>query len=262
MLPIMPALLNATVAVPAAGDPLVLFVAMDGNDAWSGQLEAPGDGDGPFATLARAARAVAEARAAGDGQDRAIRVFVRGGCYALDAPLVLTAAHSGTAEHPTTFAAYRDEHPEISGGRAITGWEQGELNGHAVWAAALPEVQAGGWNFRQLWVNGERRERPRFPKEGFYWFTGFGDQPADAPWNEGGRQMKVVPGAVDPGWRNLPDVEIVAFTRWIDCRLPIERLEGDLVTFTKPSVFKLEDTKQGGPARYWVENVAEALDRP
>ncbi len=264
MLPIVPALLNATAAAPAAYDPPVFFVASDGNDAWSGRLTAPNAAatDGPFATLARAAEAVAEARDADGGMERSIHVFVRGGRYELPEPLVLTAAHSGTPEHATLFAAYQGERPEISGGREITGWQTADLNGHAVWAAELAEVKSGEWYFRELWVNGERRERPRLPKEGTYRFTGFGDKPADAPWNEGCQQMKFAPGELDPAWMNLGDVEIMAFTRWVDSRLPIRAIEGDLVTFTKPSVFKLEDTKKGGPGRYWVENVIEALDTP
>jgi hypothetical protein len=264
VLSIVPALLNATAAVSSAAEPVVLFVATSGNDAWSGRLDAPNAEatDGPFATLARAAQAVAEARAADGGRERAVRVFICEGRYALGEPLILTSAHSGTAEHPTTFAAYHGERPETSGGRSITGWKPAELNGHAVWAAELPEVKGGQWYFRELWVNGARRERPRLPKEGVYWFTGFGDKPANAPWNQGCKQMRFAPGEIDAGWKNLSDVEIMAFTRWVDSRLPIESIEGDLVTFSKPSVFKLEDTKKGGPGRYWVENVADALDTP
>ncbi|MBM3472538.1 MAG: right-handed parallel beta-helix repeat-containing protein [Armatimonadetes bacterium] len=264
MLPIVTALLNATAGAASAAEPIVFFVATNGNDAWSGRLEAPDAAgtDGPFATIPRAAQAVADVRAAGGGKDRAVRVFIRAGRHVLKEPLVLAAAHSGSRECPTTFAAYHGERVEVSGGRAITGWKPAELNGHAVWAAELPEVKSGDWHFRELWVNGERRERPRLPKEGMYWFAGFADKPADAPWNEGNRQMRFVPGELDPNWRNLSDVEIMAFTRWVDSRLPIESIEGDLVTFAKPSVFKLEDTKKGGPARYWVENVVEALDTP
>jgi len=264
MLPIFPTLVNAAATAAAPAEPAVFFVATNGNDAWSGRLDArnaAGD-DGPFATLARAAEAVKTARQADGGATRPIRVFIREGRYVLAEPLVLNANHSGSAAAPTVFRSSPGEHPEISGGRAIIGWKPAELNGHAVWAAELPEVKSGDWYFRELWANGQRQERPRLPKQGVYWFTGFGEKPPNAPWNEGDKQMRFAPGELDPGWRNLPDVEIMAFTRWVDSRLPIESIEGDLVTFAKPSVFKLEDTKKGGPGRYWVENVVEALDTP
>lgn len=254
---VIPTLMNVASGAPQAVEPAIFFAAVDGNDEWSGHLDSPNaDGtDGPFATLARAADAVAEARASGVP---AVRVLVREGIYELEAPLVLTAAHSGSAEHPTTFAAYPGERPVISGGLPIADWYSGELNGHEVWVSNMPT----GAGFAQLFVNGERRPRTRLPEEGVYWFTDYADLPADAPWNKPCRQMKFAEGDLDPGWHSLTDIEIVAFTRWIDNRMPIESIEGDVVTFSKPSVFKLEDTQKHTAGRYWVENVREALKSP
>ncbi len=38
--------------------------------------------------------------------------------------MVFTPADSGTAAAPITYAAYPGEQPVLSGGRAITGWQQ------------------------------------------------------------------------------------------------------------------------------------------
>jgi hypothetical protein len=70
------------------------------------------------------------------------------------------------------------------------------------------------------------------------------------------------PGDIVPTWRNLRDVEIVAITRWLDNRLPIESVDAETrtVTFDRPSLFALLSGDKPGP--YWIENVFEALDTP
>ena len=98
-------------------EPLTLYVATDGNDAWSGTRAAPvaDRSDGPFATLTKARDAIRE-RKGRDGLAQPITVLVRGGKYYLAQPLVLRAEDSGTYECPITYAAYPGEQPIISGG--------------------------------------------------------------------------------------------------------------------------------------------------
>ncbi len=69
-------------------------------------------------------------------------------------------------------------------------------------------------------------------------------------------------GEIESQWRNLQDVEIVAITRWLENRLPIESVNGKTrtVTFDRPSLFALLSGEKPGP--YWIENVFEALDTP
>jgi len=59
------------------------YVAANGSDQWSGQLDQPNptSTDGPFATLARARDAVRELKRHGDQQE--ILVLIRGGVYRL-----------------------------------------------------------------------------------------------------------------------------------------------------------------------------------
>jgi hypothetical protein len=47
-----------------------------------------------------------------------------------------------------------------AGGRRISGWKRVEGN---LWKTHLPEVQAGKWNFRQLFANDNRITRARTP---------------------------------------------------------------------------------------------------
>ncbi len=79
---------------------------------------------------------------------------VRGGTYRLDAPFVLEPQDSGTTNASVIFEAFPGERPIFSGGRAITGFRQ---NGN-LWEAELPETKSGQLYFRQLFVNGQRRQ--------------------------------------------------------------------------------------------------------
>src|SRR5512136_2571843 len=84
-------------------------VALKGNDA------GPGTKQEPFATPGRAMAAVRALVSSGLKTD--VQVVLRGGIYALEAPLVFTSADSGTAVHAITYAAAPGETVVISGGR-------------------------------------------------------------------------------------------------------------------------------------------------
>ena len=105
-----------------------IYVAPDGNDSWSGLLPAPNKAktDGPLASLHSVAARL-ECFVAGRSIHPAqfsvkeppagpVTVYLRGGVYALEKPLVLGPQHS----FPVTFKAYRKEKPVISGARRIT----------------------------------------------------------------------------------------------------------------------------------------------
>ena len=99
-------------------DQAVFYVATDGNDSWSGELDAP------FATLSRAMEAVRDLKNEQDGLlKQPVMVYLRGGTYFLDEPLILTPDDSGTEDCPVTIAAYQNEKPVISGGKTLTNWK-------------------------------------------------------------------------------------------------------------------------------------------
>lgn len=142
--------------------PLLIYVATDGNDVWSGQLATPNrkKTDGPFATLARARDVIRTLKKRRHKFKKPVIVMVRKGTYYLSEPLVLTPEDSGTPECPITYQAYPGEEPTLSGGRPITGWEK--FTGH-IWRAAIPAAKGGKWCFRQLFVDGERQILARYP---------------------------------------------------------------------------------------------------
>lgn len=139
----------------------VLYVAPDGDDAWSGRMperNAAGD-DGPFATITRARDAVRDLKAGG-ALDAPVTVRLRGGVYFIDETIRFGPEDSGTEGAPVTYAAYPGEQPELVGGRPVEGLKAGE---DGVMQVELPAVRGGEWHFRQLFIDGERQHRARCP---------------------------------------------------------------------------------------------------
>jgi hypothetical protein len=145
-----------------------LFVSPAGDDTHEGTLQRP------LQTLEQARQAVRELKARNQGElpVGGVRVWLRGGRYELRQTFLLAGKDSGQEGRPVAYCAYGDESPVLSGGRMIRGWQrvEGDLAGRLpaaavgkVWAAAVPEAKDGGWPFRQLWLNGKRLARARWP---------------------------------------------------------------------------------------------------
>jgi len=147
---------------PAPG---VFFVATNGNDQWSGRLPGPNrqGTDGPFATIRGALKTVRGLRQQHDSAaGQPPTVFVSGGLYFVEAPLVFTPEDSGLV-----VAAWPGARPIVSGGRPMAGWKEVTVQGKKLWAADIPSVRNGKWYFRELWVNGQRATRARHPNHGY-----------------------------------------------------------------------------------------------
>ena len=204
-------------------------------------------------------------RASGAWLGVPITVRIEGGQYVLEEPLVFGPEDSGSPEAPVVYAAQPGARVVISGGRQIAGWRAGEANGHAAWTVELPEVRTGVWTFRQLFVDDERRPRTRLPRKGFFTFTGLPSVTPETRWSEGQTAASFAPGNLSAGWRNLSDVDVVALHFWIESRLPVASVdpESNVVTFAHASTFRLTEAHGLQPcARYYVENVYEALHEP
>jgi hypothetical protein len=243
------------------------FVSPLGDDTWSGKSAKRAGNDGPFATLTHARDAV-RALKKNRNEPRPVHVLLRGGTYFLDSPLEFGPEDSGTEKAPIIYAAAKGEQVVISGGRRLPTGRWGEVNGLKAWEVNVPEAKAGQWNFRQLFVNGERRLRTRLPKKGEYRIESLPGYTGDFL-RSPTKQFVYAPGNIVSEWRNLQDVEVIGITRWLDNRLPIESVNAQTrtVTFDRPSLFALLSSFTSGdgsdkPAPYWVENVFEALDTP
>jgi hypothetical protein len=235
-----------------------IYVSKLGNDAWTGRLSRPNASrtDGPFATLHRAQQAARELRKRG----LAVEVVVRGGTYFLEKPLVFSPEDSGTSEAPVVYTAYGREKPIISGGVRLTGWR---VDSSGRWVLNIPEVARGQWTFTQLFVNGQRRYRPRLPKKGYYFIAGE-VPPTDRAAGQGFDRFRFEPGQISAGWHNLQDVEVLPFHIWTMSRFRIDSVDEKehIVTFTGRTRSTQWYTALPKGGRFLVENVREALSEP
>lgn len=247
----------------AAGD-VQFYVAMNGNDAWSGTRPEPNSSrtDGPFATLERARDAVRELKVKGKLKG-GVTINIRKGTYYLSQPFELTPEDSGTPESPVIYTAYKGEEVIISGGQEIDGFTPVEVNGRKMIACEIPRVKNGEWYFTQLFVNGHRKPRTRLPKSGYYQVESLIDADWNVAWNQGQDRFRFKEGEIRC-WKNLSDVDIVALHFWVESRMPIKSVNESerIVELAKKSVFRLSAEWMQAGARYFVENVFEALDTP
>jgi hypothetical protein len=96
---------NAAAAEPKPG--ATIFVALQGDDTWSGMLAAPNAAktDGPLATLGQAQEKIRTLKKSGPLPAGGITVVVRGGTYFLPKTLEFSPADSGTAAAPIVYRA-------------------------------------------------------------------------------------------------------------------------------------------------------------
>ncbi len=244
-----------TISFANAAETLEFHVSPKGADGF------PGTADNPFATIERAQQAVRQALAEGyDGPG--IVVMIAPGDYFLDKPLIFTPADSGNRRtviqyrpKPSTGGSVR-----ISGGRRLTGFQKNEA-GH--WVLKIPEVAAGEWNFSQLFVNGQRRARPRWPKTGAFHIVQ-DDPPKEGKEGSDHNRLYFDGDDLRADWANLEDIELIVFHTWTASRMRMDRVDEKeniaWLTATAGRDQWWSGLRKG--RRYFLENVREALSEP
>ena len=280
-------------AAPAA-QPLELHVSGDGHP------QNPGTREKPFATLTQARNAVRAWKAADGGRlpPGGVIVWLHGGRYELAEPFLLEPKDSGSDRAPIVYRAMPGETPVVSGGRMLRGWSRysAPLPGlpaaaqGKIWSIDLPAGR--DWNFRQLWKNGERLPRARWPNQNAVHATAsfrvtdaflpskktLADPSATAAWRkELGHRWRTIEfqdAAAFPGGRlpaDLASGEAELFCinggRWATMRIPIGGAEAHRIQLREPA---------GLLSFYWggmrlmsevegtgfIENALSLLDEP
>ncbi len=225
----------------------VFFVSPGGDDG------NPGTRERPFATITHARDVVAQVNGA---MTEDITVYLRGGTYALTSPLVFDEGDSGTNGHKVTYKAFPGETPVISGGQVVTGWSIHDA-GKNIYKASV-----GSLEFRQIYVNGTRAVRARYPDwtsavtlAGY--LTG-ASITSSAPYKLNVNSAELTGWET---WGNLNEVEVVMVTHWKQKRARIESISGGTIGFQSPesSASVMYHYEQPGTP-HWYENAYEFLD--
>ncbi len=253
---------SLSAAVAFAADKADYYVSPRGNDAWSGRIPEPNAArsDGPLATVSQAQDRIRNAKLAGPNRAGPLAVAIRGGTYFLAEPLRFTPEDSGTEQSPVVYSAYGDERPVLSGGRRIEGWK---VDAEGRWHASLPDVKSGQWSFAQLFVNDQRRFRPRLPRHGYYRIAG-AVPPSAAAMGRGFDGFKFSGEEIGANWTNRDDVEVLAFHIWTASRMRIADVSAAnrIARFTGTTRGTSDWAAFRKGNRYFVENVREALGEP
>ncbi len=247
------------------------FLSPEGNDRWSGRFSAPTRTrrNGPWLSLTGARDNLRALRLAGKVTGR-VTFLVQDGTYGLNETVEFTQEDSYLQIMAAPGAC-----PIFDGGQALGGWTVGKRSGRTEWTLDLPEVAAGRWFFRSLFVNGRRAPRARYPKfapegQAVHNVLRIGEieNPEADDLFDGSATFKPGEGDVH-NWASLPDAEIVLLHYWIEERLPQPRLNPRTgwLSFARRSAFNLYESLSGSfdnraLARYYVDNLFEALTEP
>ncbi len=228
--------LVGALAASASAAPPAIYVAPNGNDLSTGAgLNAP------VATLPRA---LARARQLRPAPGETVEIILRAGTYYLDAPLALEPEDSGLV-----LSGFGKELPVISGGAQIVGWQPAAENPN-IWRVIIPAARDGQWPFHELFVNGQRRQRARLPKTGFFRINGY--SPSNHP-----TQLPVPLAEFNPAWAARGDVELVALQAWAQNRNQIRSVDAasGIVSLSGPALPTTFETN----GRFFLENVPDSL---
>lgn len=235
-----------------------IYVSHRGSEKWSGLLPEPNahDSDGPLPSIASVLAKLRDFPPVAP-----ITIWLDEGTYFLREPLVI-----GPDTPLLTIAARPGAKVVLSGGRRITDLAETTLNARRAWVATIPAVQRGEWYFRSLFVDGQPRARPRWPRKGLWRIARVPGMSFDrfiGPPEAHHNEFFCEPGQVQQ-WKNLHEVDAMAVHYWIEERLPLESVDpstGRVLTQVRP-FFPLKDDAAARCARLWFENVAEALSEP
>ncbi|MCZ2151124.1 MAG: right-handed parallel beta-helix repeat-containing protein [Bryobacterales bacterium] len=244
---------SAASAAEAAAE---FYVAPDGSDANPGSLAKP------FATLVRARDAIRALKQSGRMPDGGGTVFVRGGTYAMTAPVVFEPGDNGTPEGHISYTAFPGETAVLDGGTRINGWKQLTEP-----LADLPQVAAGklwiaevsrGWRFRRLYWNGSLLPRASVP-DGDQWEK----WPLAKP---GGNERQImIPEGMIRRWPYLPDVELnvlpTLYSYWQNRILPVVQTDDQTGTITFGQRVSPSDLRLPDKIPFRIENTLDGISQ-
>ncbi|MDF2924478.1 MAG: hypothetical protein K0R57_3392 [Paenibacillaceae bacterium] len=228
---------------PLPVEELEYYVSPEGSDSNPGTL------DHPFLTIQRARD---ELRGKTAAMEADAHVYLRGGIYPVEEPIVFTEADSGGNGFTVHYQSYGSETPVIDGGKRFTGgWET--YNGNIL-RRLLPGIS----NMRELYIDGSPQVMAR-------------SAPMSGTALENDRTAFVMKTSDLPpeGFAKPAEIMYLQNHNWRNYMLPVESVEigeeTSIVHFKHPNIdWYLTKLNFEADMSAWfiLENALELLDEP
>lgn len=223
-----------------------IYVSPNGKDNY------PGTKNNPIQSIQIAKELAVEMLES--GKEKEVTVWLANGIYPVSEPLVFEPLKSIDKNTKLVFKAEKHSKPVISGGIQITGWKK---NKEGFWESRLPEDRSEMHDFRELFIDGKRATRARFPNEGYLHVKKVGaDRRTNFFFEKGDFPFPM----------NVKDVELVLLHDWSISRIGVKEIDVvdnkltavDSIGAKNPEFFNLDHWEPN--PRYFLENAYEFLD--
>jgi len=271
-------------ALPLAVCGADLYVAPNGNDAWSGRFAEPqpnGD-DGPLASLVGARDRLRAIRSRQSPEPPGpLTVHLRGGMYTLAKTFELGSSDSGSKSHPVIYRNYGDEQVRVIGGRAIDRFApvtdasilarldesargkvvQADLKAQGI--SDLGDPVAAGKRL-ELFFQDRPMSLARWPNEGFTQIAAVvGGELFTSHGREGDKIGKFTYEGDRPSrWKDETDIRLLGywFWDWADAYQTVESIDTDSRVIHLKAPYHHYGYRKG--QRFYAINLLAELDMP
>ncbi len=224
--------------------------------------------NGPFKTLERALKIVADIRHL--GFKHPIDILMLDDEYRFAEPLSILRRDPNRASRCTggipsniTIRPYGNNRVLFSGGRKITDWKDDTFNGIECISAYLPDVEAGKWDFTDLYINSKPAKRTLTPSVGFYYPEKVECESQNH--HVGSSWFVAKKEDIPANIKSLDDAEIIFHHYWVTEHSKVRSFDPltRTVYFTGKSrmTISCDETKRS-VMEYYIENLPEAFRSP
>lgn len=264
---ILPVILLLIAIISYSNSGAQVYINVRGDDSNDGSKEHP------KASLQSALRKVREMRRLKDSATLApIRIILQEGVFQLSEPVFIRPEDAGTLESPTYIEGAAEGKVILSGGITITGWQPfgsevaglpDRAKGH-IWSAPLSDALLGMPAIRQLWVNGVKAVRAKWPNGG--------EMERILNWNKknGTCDIPALPMPIG----NVHGMEMFVHQWWEIAILRIramEKKEGQVTLHFRQPESRIQSehpwpapwiSEETGNSAFYLSNCIEFLDEP
>jgi hypothetical protein len=239
-------LLLGSLAISSCHKRTELFVAPNGNDKNSGSKKAP-------LSSIKVAKEKA-VRLIHKYPNKDITIWFEDGTYFLDEPLEFTNEDSGLEGQSVVYKAVNDKRVLLSGGIKISQWKK---NSDGIWESQVIDHSENLPTVRELFIDGMRAKRARFPNENYLRVLKAGeDRRTNFFFNKGDFPVPTKP----------METELVLLHDWSISRIGLDTVvvkdnqlfAKDSIGAKNPAFFNIDNWEKN--PRYYLENALEFID--